>query len=197
MNLKYQGRKKLLGLLSAALILHACHSSDSVHSGSDKIADISTYSQPTQNFRMEKGRAIFDTLPQNTSTYKIVPGNKNVFIYTRSGVTMIDENDWEAKYTETLIFQVDTSIKKYNYRDKDLKKINCKYFWICLSGNIQKKIRNVEKGFIKDTLIEGSDQVMIDIIPEFRFGGTTEKDNNREIEYHFNRSLAFQRLHSN
>ena len=189
MKIEYQGKNNILFLMTA-LVLYACHSSDSIHQKSDKIADISTYSQPTQIFKVEKGQVIFDTLLQNMNTYKIVPGNKNIFIYTRSGVTMADENDWEAKYIETLFFQIDTSVKKFNYRDKDLKKIDCRYFWVCFSKKFQKVIRDIDKGFIKDTLINGSAQIMIDVDPEFRFGGITEKDNSREIRYHFNKSLV-------
>ena len=185
------------GLLFFVTILPACRQTASDHYNSFESNNISGYTHPTETFKVVKGCALFDTLPGNLNTCRVVPGNGIVFIYKRSGVTVVDENDWEAKYFETLIFQVDTTVKNYNYHNNDLQKLKCKYFWICLSKEIQKEVRNVDSGFIGDTLVGDSVQIMIDVNPGFTFGGTTEKDNYREIKYYFNKKLALYREYSN
>ena len=73
---------------------------------------ISDYTKGTENFEIKSGYVHFDLLPKNLTTHRLDTGTDRVFVYERTGVTMIDANDWEAKYTETLIFQIDSSIDK-------------------------------------------------------------------------------------
>ena len=140
------------------------------------------------DLQITKGAVLFDTLPASMTTHKIIPGDKYVFVYKRSGSTMIDENDWDAEYTETLIFQIDTATKEFDYCDKDLKNIDCRYYWICLAKEIKKEGRNVVKGCIKGKRIGDTVQILIDVNPEFKFGGILERDNEHKIYYKNNQA---------
>lgn len=146
---------------------------------------ISNFTNSTENFKIEAGTVRFDTLPNNTTTHQIDPGTKRIFTYMRTGTTMIDASDWEAKYTETLIFQVDSTIRQFEYCDTTLKQINCKYFWICLTKDIKKEIKEVKKGCIRGKISNDSLLIEIDINPEFGFGGLMEEDEEKVIKYTF------------
>ena len=172
------------------LLINACkqntNTSNSVNS--NKKTNSQKNNIPPKDLQIIRGVVLFDTLPGNMITHKIIPGNKYVFVYKRSGSTMIDENDWDAEYTETLIFQIDTATKEFDYCDKDLKNIGCKYYWICLAKEIKKESRNVVKGCIKGKRIGDSFQILIDVNPEFKFGGILEKDNEHKIHYKNNQA---------
>ncbi|MBN1969268.1 MAG: hypothetical protein JW870_07865 [Candidatus Delongbacteria bacterium] len=176
---------RLLGVLIVGLlILNNCtQNSNKPNTGSIKISKASEYTKPVESFKVLNGLVLFDTLTGNLTTHKIISGNKNIFIYERTGVTMVDANDWEAKYTESLIFQVDTTIKDFNYCDNDLSNIDCKYYWICLAKEIKKEIRNIDEGCIKGNITKDSVNIEIEVNSKFRFGGILESDNDRIIKY--------------
>jgi hypothetical protein len=153
------------------------------NSNNSSIPSITDFSKTKESFSITTGLAHFDILPSNLNTHKLDSGGKRIFIYERTGVTMIDANDWEAKYTETLIFQIDSTINQFEYCDSDLSLIDCRYYWICLANEIKKEIRNVKQGCIKFDLSKDLLSIDIDVNSGFRFGGILEKDNDRVIKY--------------
>jgi len=155
------------------------------NSSTDKTNKIADYSKPTESFEVSQGRVVFDSLTTNINTHKIVQGNKYVFSYERTGLTVNDGEDWDLKYKETLVFQVDTTLKKFDFCDNDLKNIDCKYYWICYSKEIKKEIRNIKKGCIIGLVSNDSIQVDIDINSEFGFGSFMEKNDKRKIKNSF------------
>ena len=102
----------------------------------NKIAD---YSKSTESFEVTQGFVVFDTLNANIKTHKIVQGDKFVFSYERTGLTVSDGEDWDLKYKETLVFQVDTTLTEFYFCDSDLKNIDCKYYWICYAKEDKKR----------------------------------------------------------
>lgn len=117
------------------------------------------------------------------TTHKLDSGYNLVFVYERTGITMIDANDWEAKYTETLIFQLDSAIGDFEFCDTSLNRIDCKYYWICLAKEIKKEIIDIEKGCIKGFVSRDSIKFEIDVNSGFGFGGLMEKDKDRAIKF--------------
>jgi len=150
---------------------------------SKKTSRISDYTKSTESFKIDTGLVQFDTIPKNLTTHRLDSGSNLVFVYERTSVTMIDANDWEAKYTETLIFQLDSAVGEFEYCDTNLKHIDCKYYWICLAKEIKKEIVDVENGCIKGYITNDSILIDIDVNSKFRFGGQMEKDNDRLIKY--------------
>ncbi len=152
------------------------------NSSSGKINKIANYSKPTESFEVTQGLVVFDTLTANIKTHKIVQGDKFVFSYERTGLTVSDGEDWDLKYKETLVFQIDTTLTKFDFCDTDLKSIDCKYYWICYAKEIKKEIKNIKKGCINGYVSNDSIQVNIDINSEFGFGSFMEKDEKRKIK---------------
>lgn len=150
---------------------------------SDSNSQISDYTKSRESFKIDTGLVQFDTIPKNLTTHRLDSGSNLVIVYERTGVTMIDANDWEAKYTETLIFQLDSAMGEFEYCDTNLKQIECKYYWICLAKEIKKEIIEVEKGCIKGYISNDSIMIDIDVNSKFGFGGLMEKDKNRVITY--------------
>ncbi len=136
-----------------------------------------------EKFTVSKGFAQFDTSLVNLKTHEIDSGDKYVFVYERKGVTFIDANDYEAQYTESIIFQFDTVLNEINLCDSALLKIDCKYYWICLAKDIRKEIRNIDKGCITFKNKNDSMEIQFDLDPKFKFGGYQEKDKTRIIKY--------------
>jgi hypothetical protein len=163
------------------VILIGCVQTD--NNDSKETGRISDYTKPTVNFKIDTGLVQFDTIPKNMTTHQLDSGSNLVFVYERTGVTMIDVNDWEAKYTETLIFQIDSAVGEFEFCGTNLKQIDCKYYWICLAREIKKEIIDVEKGCIRGTISNDSIMIDIDINSDFGFGGSMEIDNDRLIKY--------------
>lgn len=189
--IKVRKYKLMLELLAGCVLLGACRQ---ISHGSNpnylkKTPEISTYAQPKESFAVKQGAVLFDTLPSTLTTHKIIFGNKYVFIYKRTGVTMLDAYDWEAKYMETLIFQIDTSTKEFQFCDRDLRKIDCRYYWVCLATHLRKEIRKVKKGCIKGTLTGDSVHVSIKVDPEFSLGGAMKSDNSQKINFDYDHTL--------
>ncbi len=173
--------KLIILILLQIVILTGCVQIN--NDDSKKNARISDYTKSTESFKIDTGLVQFDMMPKNLNTHQFDSGSKLVFIYERTGVTMIDANDWEAKYTETLIFQLDSAVDEFEYCDTNLKQIDCKYYWICLAKEIKKEIIDIEIGCIKGYINNDSTMIEIDVNSKFGFGGLMEKDNDRKIKY--------------
>jgi PBP1b-binding outer membrane lipoprotein LpoB len=172
--------KLIILILLQIVILTGCVQTNN---NPKKTGRISDYTKSTESFKIDTGLVHFDTIPKNLTTHQLDSGTNLVFVYERTGVTMIDANDWEAKYTETLIFQLDSAVGEFEYCDTNLKQIDCKYYWICLAKEIKKEIIDVEKGSIKGYITNDSIMIDIDVNSKFGFGGLMEKDNDRKIKY--------------
>lgn len=144
---------------------------------------ISEYTKQVQDFKIDTGIVQFDTIPKNMTTHQLDSGSNIVFVYERTGVTFIDLSDEEVKYTETLIFQINSAADKFEFCDTSLKQIECKYYWICLAREIKKEIIDIKKGCIKGLISPDSIMIDIDINSGFGFGGLMDKDNDRVIKY--------------
>lgn len=167
-------------LFIVCCILFSCNQAGNQ---TDSMKRISDYTKPTKDFRIDTGMVQFDTIPKNMTTHQLDSGSNLVFIYERTGVTIVDANDWEAKYTETLIFQLDSAVSKFEYCDTNLKQIDCKYYWICLAKEIKKEIIDIEKGCIKGYISSDSLLIDIDVNSGFGFGGLMDKDKDRLIKH--------------
>ena len=173
--------KLIILILLPIVVLISCVQSN--NQDSKATTRISDYTKSIENFKIDTGLVQYDTNPQNMTTHHLDSGSNLVFVYERTGVTMIDANDWEAKYTETLIFQIDSTVSDFEYCETNLKQIDCKYFWICLSKDIKKEIIDVKKGCIKGLISKDSLMIEIDVNSGFGFGGLMEKDDNKVIKY--------------
>jgi hypothetical protein len=174
-----KGISKILILIFCSILV-GCNQ---IGNKTDSLKRISDYTKPTEDFRIDTGIVQFDMIPKSMTTHQLDSGSNLVFIYERTGVTMVDANDWEAKYTETLIFQLDSTIRDFEFCDTSLSQIDCKYYWICLTKEIKKEIIDIEKGCIKGVISTDSLLIAIDINSGFGFGGLMEKDKDRVIKY--------------
>lgn len=175
--------KNKLTILTFLLILILIGCVRTNNNDSKKTSRISDYTKSTESFIIDTGFVQFDTIPKNTTTHQLDSGSNLVFVYERTGVTMIDVNDWEAKYTETLIFQLDSANGDFEFSDTSLKQVDCKYYWICFAKEIKKEIINVDKGYVKGFISADSIMIDIDVNSEFGFGGLMDKDKDRVIKY--------------
>ena len=183
-----KNKQTLLVLLLIIILIGCVQTSNKDSKNASRISD---FTKSTEDFLIDTGLVNFDTFPKNMTTHQLDSGSSLVFVYERTGVTMIDANDWEAKYTETLIFQIDSAVGEYEYCDTNLKQIDCKYYWICLAKEIKKEIIDIDKGCIKVTVSKDSIIVDVNVNSEFGFGGLMEKDNDRVIKYSTNRSINY------
>ena len=163
-------------IMITCLLLICCN-------GSTPSYQIADYNKKTEDLKVDYGKLQFDTLPKNLKTHNITKGDKFVIEYSRSGTTVTGVDDYESKYTETLLFQIDTVPQKFKYCNMSLNNINCKYYWTCLASEIKKEMINVKKGCITGEVFDDSLILEIDIDPEFGFGGIFEKNDNRIIKY--------------
>jgi hypothetical protein len=173
-----RNKPNILLLLSLVAMIGCVHNGNS-----DSSSRISDYTKSAESFTIDTGLVQFDTIPKNLTTHQLDSGSNFVFVYERTGVTLIDANDWEAKYTETLIFQIDSAVGEFEICDTNLKQIDCKYYWICLAKDIKKEIVDIEKGCIKGNITSDSILIDINVNSEFGFGGLMEKDKDRVIKY--------------
>lgn len=162
--------------LVVILLLFSCK-------GRTQLFPIANYAKEEESFSVKYGDIQYDTLPVNLKTHNIKEGNKYVLEYDHSGTTFIDANNFESKYTETLLFQIDTISRKFEYCDTSLAKINCKYYWICIANKINKEIRNVRKGCIKGEIRKDTLFIEININLEFEFKSILKQSANRVIKY--------------
>jgi hypothetical protein len=173
--------KLAIAILLLIMILIGCvYTKDN---DSKRTGRISEYTKSTESFKIDTGMVQFDSIPNNLTTHQLDSGNNLVFIYQRTGVTMIDANDWEAKYTETLVFQIDSTVNEFEFCDTNHKQIDCKFYWICYAKEIKKEIIDIDKGCINGYIAYDSIIVDININSGFGFGGLMEKENDRTIEY--------------
>lgn len=175
LNIDYEIKPKLVKTLSLVLfMLFSCKGGTSY-----KISD---YTKKIESFYVNYGKLQYDTLPNNLESHKVIEGNSIVVAYKREGTTFIDANDYEAKYYEYLIFELDTNKGKFEICDTSLSKVNCKYYWICLSKELKKEIRDVDKGCVYWQYYGDSLMLNLDVEVDFSFGGFIEKKKNRSFK---------------
>ncbi|MDD3740324.1 MAG: hypothetical protein PHH30_03710 [Bacteroidales bacterium] len=141
---------------------------------------ISNYNEKTETIKsLLNSTVIYDTLPDNINTYKAIKGDKTVFVFERTGTTVTGIKDWESKYIEELIFEVESIESDFEYSGDKLLKIKCKYFWVCYAETIKKEIRNVQNGCIKGTIVGDSLQIDINVKIDFEFDNSILKSDDK------------------
>lgn len=144
---------------------------------------MSDYAKKSESCYAQYGKIQYDTLLSDLDVYKIVKGDSIVIVYEREGTTFVNANDYEAKYYEYLIFELDTiKHRKFQICDALLSEINCKYYWVCLSKEPKKEIRNIDKGCIDWQYYGDSLRVKVDVNVDFSFGGFLEKRKERSFQ---------------
>lgn len=142
--------------------------------------NMSNYNKRTETIKsLLNSTVIYDTLPDNINTYKAIRGNKTVYIFERTGTTVTGIKDWESKYIEELIFEVESTENEFEYSGEKLLEIKCKYFWICYAETIKKEIRNVQNGCIKGTIVGDSLQIDINVEIDFEFDNSILKSEDK------------------
>gem|GEM_PF-5600011 len=129
----------------------------------------------------------YDTIPNNLKTHTLKEGSNFVFTYKRSGHTAVDFNDFDAKYYEYIIFEIDSAYSNLNYCDSSIKILNCKYYWICYGKEILKESRDIQKGCITFGKNANSPELQINVEVDFGFGSFLERKKKRK----FNVSKSF------
>ena len=144
--------------------------------------EIANYNKKSETLKINYGRLDNSGELQN-DIYKVINGDNIVIEYKRSGTTFVDASDFEAKYYEYLVFQVDSNANKFNLCDSSLSQIDCKYYWVCYSKKKQRKVFNIEKGCVEGCVINDSLKLEINVEVDFGFGGILERKKNRKIRF--------------
>lgn len=145
--------------------------------------DIESFGKEKEEVEVKLGAVQHEISPKKLSTHKVREGDNYIIVYKRTGTTFIDANDYEARYTETLVCQIDSFSKENKYCDSSLVEVEAKYYWVALSKEPKKEVREVRQGCIEGLVIGDSLLLKINIEVDFRFGGFLEKKDSRKINY--------------
>lgn len=146
---------------------------------------ISTVSKKTVNFKLENHSALIYVPNQNKiRKYEVADGELCVFTYEKKGVIYANAEDYDAQYTESIIFEFDPTLGDFHFTDGDLTKIHCLYSWKASTKKPTTEIRIIEKGSIRgQKLYENTWSISVNIDSGFKVGSSRDKRNTRKIKF--------------
>ena len=113
---------------------------------------------------------------------EVAKGQMIVFRFENKDQTFVDANDYDARLKETLLFEINPKLEKFEFTDDELLNINCRYHWVFYSKQPKGKTVDIDKGKIKGEKLDSLTwEISIDIDTEQKFGGYLDKKNSRKF----------------